>query len=72
MILYGDLQSGNCLKVKYAADHLGLPLVISPVYPAKGETKTPAFLAKNRYGLPDTLPLDWKAFVAAMPQPEQS
>ena len=22
-------------------------------------------------GLPDTLPLDWKAFVAAMPQPEQ-
>ena len=31
----------------------------------------PAFLAKNRYGLPDTLPLDWKAFVAAMPQPEQ-
>ena len=32
----------------------------------------PAFLAKNRYGLPDTLPLDWKAFVSAMPQPEQS
>ncbi len=32
----------------------------------------PAFLAKNRYGLRDTLPLDWKAFVAAMPQPEQS
>ncbi|MDP2355127.1 MAG: ATP-binding protein [Beijerinckiaceae bacterium] len=30
----------------------------------------PAFLAKNRYALPDTLPLDWKAFVAAMPQPE--
>ena len=30
----------------------------------------PAFLAKNRYGLPDTLPLDWAAFVAAMPQPE--
>ena len=24
----------------------------------------PAFLAKNRYGLPDTLPLDWQAFVA--------
>lgn len=27
----------------------------------------PAFLAKNRYGLPDTLPLDWQAFAAAMP-----
>ncbi len=27
----------------------------------------PAFLAKNRYGLPDVLPLDWAAFDAAMP-----
>jgi hypothetical protein len=27
----------------------------------------PAFLAKNRYGLPDVLPLDWQAFSAAMP-----
>ena len=29
----------------------------------------PAFLAKNRYGLPDMLPLDWQALAAAMPQP---
>lgn len=28
----------------------------------------PAFLAKNRYGLPDVLPLSWAAFAAAMPQ----
>ncbi|WP_210255099.1 hypothetical protein [Ochrobactrum sp. MC-1LL] len=28
----------------------------------------PAFLAKNRYGLPETLPLDWSEFLAAMPQ----
>ena len=28
----------------------------------------PAFLAKNRFGLPDVLPLDWQAFAAAMPQ----
>jgi hypothetical protein len=27
----------------------------------------PAFLAKNRYGLPDSLDLDWQAFAAAMP-----
>ena len=27
----------------------------------------PAFLAKNRYGLPDTLDLDWAKFAAAMP-----
>jgi hypothetical protein len=31
-------------------------------------TERPAFLAKNRYGLPDVLPLDWQAFAAAMPQ----
>lgn len=28
----------------------------------------PAFLAKNRYGLPDTLPLEWSAFAQAMPE----
>jgi len=28
----------------------------------------PAFLAKNRYGLPETLPLDWPAFAQAMPE----
>lgn len=28
----------------------------------------PAFLAKNRYALPDVLPLDWPAFQAAMPE----
>ena len=28
----------------------------------------PAFLAKNRYGLPDVLPLSWDAFASAMPQ----
>ncbi|MGH6919726.1 MAG: ATP-binding protein [Geminicoccaceae bacterium] len=27
----------------------------------------PAFLAKNRYGLPDTLPMSWEAFTGAMP-----
>ena len=31
-------------------------------------TERPAFLAKNRYGLPDTLPLDWTAFAQAMPE----
>lgn len=32
----------------------------------------PAFLAKNRYGLPETLPLEWAEFIAAMPQSEQA
>jgi len=26
----------------------------------------PAYVAKNRYGMPDTIPLDWNALVAAM------
>ncbi len=29
-------------------------------------SETPAFLAKNRYALPERLPLDWQAFSAAM------
>jgi hypothetical protein len=29
----------------------------------------PAYLAKNRYSLPDALPLDWQAFVTAMSAP---
>lgn len=30
-------------------------------------SERPAFLAKNRYGLPDTLPLQWSEFAQAMP-----
>lgn len=29
----------------------------------------PAFLAKNRYSLPETLPMTWQAFIDAMPVP---
>ena len=27
----------------------------------------PAFIAKNRFGLPETLPLDWAALAAGIP-----
>ena len=50
MRVYGDLGSGNCLKVKYAADHLGLPYEWIPVDPAAGGTRTKSFLAKNPFG----------------------
>lgn len=50
MRVYGDLASGNCLKVKYTADHLGLPYDWIPVDLKKGETRTKSFLAKNPYG----------------------
>jgi len=47
MRIFGDLKSGNCLKVKYAADYLGLPYKWVPVDIMKGEAKTPSFLAMN-------------------------
>jgi hypothetical protein len=31
-------------------------------------TEKPAYLAKNRYGLPDQLPLSWEAFATAIAQ----
>lgn len=46
MRIYGDLISGNCLKVKDTADHLGLAYAWVSVDVVKGEAKAPAFLAK--------------------------
>jgi glutathione S-transferase len=44
MKIYGDLGSGNCLKVKYMADYLDLPYTWVPIDIMKGETRTPQFL----------------------------
>ena len=46
MKIYGDLGSGNCLKVKYTADHLGLGYVWVPIDLLKGEARAPAFVDK--------------------------
>ena len=48
--IYGDLRSGNCQKVKIVADHLGLPYEWIAIDQTKGETRTPAFLARNPFG----------------------
>jgi glutathione S-transferase len=45
MKIFGDLNSGNCLKVKYTADYLGLSYTWVSVDITKGETRTPEFLA---------------------------
>jgi glutathione S-transferase len=58
MKIYGDLGSGNCLKVKYTADHLGLPYAWVPVDIMKGETKTPQFLARFPMGRIPAVELD--------------
>lgn len=47
MKIYGDYGSGNCLKVKYTADHLGLPYEWINVDIMKGGARTAAFAAMN-------------------------
>ena len=58
MQIYGDLNSGNCLKVKYAADYLGLGYTFVPVDLTKGETQTAEFLALNDMGQVPVIRLD--------------
>jgi len=48
--IYGDQRSGNCLKVKWTADRLGLNYDWHEVDVAKGETRTEDFLAINPAG----------------------
>lgn len=50
MKIHGDLNSGNCLKVKWTCDRLGLPYEWIAIDTMKGETRTPAFLALNPAG----------------------
>jgi glutathione S-transferase len=50
MKIHGDLISGNCLKVKWTADFIGLPYTWIPVDIMKGESRTPAYLAKFPQG----------------------
>jgi glutathione S-transferase len=58
MNIYGDLGSGNCLKVKYTADHLGLPYTWVHVDIMKGETRTPEALARFPLGRIPAVELD--------------
>ena len=50
MTIYGDSISGNCLKVKFVADRLGLPYDWVETSVLKGETRTPEFLGMNPAG----------------------
>jgi len=50
MTIFGDSISGNCLKVKFVADRLGIPYDWVEVSVLKGETRTPEFLAMNPAG----------------------
>jgi len=48
--IYGDSISGNCLKVKWTADHLGLAYEWIETGVLTGETRTERFLGINPAG----------------------
>lgn len=58
MKIFGDRISGNCLKVKWTADHLGLPYTWVDVDVVKGETRTRDFIALNPMGQVPAIELD--------------
>jgi glutathione S-transferase len=50
MTVYGDSISGNCLKVKFVADRLGIPHDWVEISVLNKETRTPEFLGVNPAG----------------------
>ncbi|PTS90930.1 MULTISPECIES: glutathione S-transferase family protein [unclassified Caulobacter] len=48
--IYGDTKSGNCLKVKWVACHLGLAFDWVEIDILKSESRTPQFMALNPAG----------------------
>ena len=56
--IYGDSISGNCLKVKWTADFLGLAYRWIEVEILTGATRTPEFLAMNPAGQVPAVLLD--------------
>ncbi|WP_369059109.1 glutathione S-transferase family protein [Caulobacter sp. 73W] len=48
--IYGDSISGNCLKVKWVADYLGIPYDWTETSVVNAETRTPEFLNLNPAG----------------------
>jgi glutathione S-transferase len=58
MRIYGDSISGNCLKVKWAANHIGLSYEWIETSVLKAESRTPEFLALNPAGQVPAVVLD--------------
>ncbi|WP_309606106.1 glutathione S-transferase family protein [Phenylobacterium sp.] len=58
MKIYGDSISGNCLKVKWVADSLGLSYDWIETDIMAGQSRTPAYLAINPAGQVPALVLD--------------
>jgi glutathione S-transferase len=58
MKIYGDLKSGNCLKVKWTAERLGLPFDWVDIDIMQGGSRKPAYLAKFPQGQVPAVELD--------------
>ncbi len=58
MLIYGDMISGNCLKVKFTADRLGLAYEWRPVDVVAGAARRPEFLAMSPMGQVPVIVLD--------------
>lgn len=62
MKIFGDRNSGNCQKVKFTADFLGLTYDWVEIDVMKGQTRTAEFLAMNPAGqVPTVLFADGRA-----------
>src|SRR3954449_34990 len=58
MQIYGDTNSGNCLKVKWVCDKLAVPYQWIEIDTRKGETRTARFLEMNGAGQVPTVAFD--------------
>ena len=58
MKIFGDSNSGNCLKVKWVCDRLKLPYNWVEIDTMRGESRTPAFLKLNGAGQVPTVEFD--------------
>src|SRR5262245_51105493 len=58
MKIFGDTNSGNCLKVKWVFDRLRLPYRWIDIDTMKGESRTPEFLKLNSAGQVPAIELD--------------
>ena len=58
MKIYGDIKSGNCQKVKWVCDRLGLPYSWVEIDTMKRESRTTQFLKLNAAGQVPTVEFD--------------
>jgi len=58
MKIFGDSNSGNCLKVKWVCDHIALPYTWIEIDTLSGETRSAEFLGFNGAGQVPTIVLD--------------